>query len=43
MKAVISIPGVPQLRGQKGFGTIWTIRGLLLLQIVIVLSMVSNS
>jgi hypothetical protein len=42
MKAVISTPGsVPQLRGQKGFGTIWTIRGLLLLQIVIFLSMVS--
>ena len=41
MKAVISIPGVPQLPGQKGFGTIWTIRGLLLLQIVILLSMVS--
>jgi hypothetical protein len=30
-----------QLRGQKGFGTIWTIRGFLLLQIVILLSMVS--
>jgi hypothetical protein len=38
MKAVISIPGrAPQLPGEDGFGTIWTIRGLLVLQIVIFL------
>ena len=30
-----------QLRGQEGFGTIWRVRGFLLLQIVILLSMVS--
>ena len=42
MKAVISIPGsVPQLRGQKGFGTIWRVRGFLLLQIAIFLTLVS--
>jgi hypothetical protein len=42
MKAIASIPGrVPQLLDREGFGSIWTIRGFLLLQIVIVLSMVS--
>src|SRR5438105_8084557 len=42
MKAVISIPGrTPQLPGEDGFGTIWTIRGFLVLQIVIFLAMVS--
>ena len=30
-----------QLRGQEGFGTIWRIRGFLLLQIVIFLALVS--
>jgi hypothetical protein len=31
----------PQLRGQERFGAIWRVRGFLLLQIVILLSMVS--
>jgi hypothetical protein len=31
----------PQLRAQEEFGTIWTVRGFLLLQIAIFLSMVS--
>ena len=31
----------PQPRGQEGFGTIWTVRGFLLLQIAIFLSLVS--
>ena len=30
-----------QLRGQEGFGTIWRVRGFLLLQIVIFLALVS--
>ena len=42
MKAVISIPGsAPQLRGEDGFGTIWSVRGFLLLQIAIFLALVS--
>jgi hypothetical protein len=31
----------PQPRGQEGYGTIWTVRGFLLLQIAIFLSLVS--
>jgi hypothetical protein len=31
----------PQLRGQEGFGTIWRVRGFLLLQIAIFLALVS--
>jgi len=46
MKAVVSILThrgqiPPQLRGQEGFGTISRVRGFLLLQIVIFLSMAS--
>jgi hypothetical protein len=42
MKTVASIPGrVPQPRGQQRFGSTRTIRGFLLLQIVIFLSLVS--
>jgi hypothetical protein len=42
MKAVASMPGsAPQLRGEDGFGTIWSVRGFLLLQIAIFLALVS--
>jgi hypothetical protein len=42
MKTVVSIPDrVQPLRVREGFGSIWTIRGFLLLQLVIFLSMVS--